>query len=117
MTAAGMLLICMSTPTARQFCWSSACACSRSLLPEVVELERDAGQRLRFRVELRRDPLEPRHVDRARLELRVEDREVGDVLEDDALEVRRSAVVGRVRDEHEVVARDAAPELEGPGAD
>ena len=83
----------------------------------VVEVERDAGQAFRLRVELRRDSLEPRHVDRARLELRVEHREVGDVLEDDALQVRRPAVVVGVRDEHEVVARDAAPELEGPGAD
>ena len=33
-----MLLICMSTPTARQFCCRSACACSRSLFPDVVEL-------------------------------------------------------------------------------
>ena len=33
-----MSLICMSTPMAFQFCWRNACACSRTLLPAVVEL-------------------------------------------------------------------------------
>src|SRR5690606_15932600 len=74
-------------------------------------------QRLRLFPAIRDNALIVDDVNLARLELRVEDWQLGDDLNDDAVELGRPEVVIRVALDRQVIAADVLHELERSGAD
>ena len=66
---------------------------------------------------VRRDPLQTGDVDVAGLELRVEDVEVRDVFDDDALKIRTLTEIVWIGDKLDVIAGDPVAPFERTGAD